>query len=341
MSRIFLLTMVLFALPCLEAQEYTRGVGVYPGLPAENWSPTVHPGSQRYRNLALRRPAYHSSSYDYNLTAQLVTDGIKDTRLPRWLAVSSSTQGVLPRGTRELAIDSNWASVTELKGTSPWLEIEIRGGATPAADRLELDGNVLAGEPDNQEWSCTVLGSDDGQAWHQLGQATGMAHPTGELHPHIAFAKPSRYRFYRLQFDNGRPLTWRIAEVRFYQGRQLVHLGGLFDFTSAWKPAGTGEEWVYVDLGARSQFDRVALAWIRPAAEGSLQVSDDAKGWQTIHALDSADIRLAQPAEGRYVRVLMTKPATPDGYILSELEVYGRGGMEVSPKFGSGTAPAL
>ncbi len=333
MSRIFLLTLFLFALPCVEAQEYTRGVGVYPGSPAENWSPTVHAGTQRYRNLALRRPAYHSSSYDYNLTAQLVTDGVKDTRLPRWLAVSTSTQGALPRGTRELAVDSNWASTTELKGTSPWLQIEIHGGATaPAADRLELDANVLAAEADNQEWACTVLGSDDGQAWHPLGQATGMAHPTGELHPHIAFAKPSHYRFYRLQFDNGRPLTWRIAEVRFYQGRQLVHLGGLFDFTSAWKSGGMGEEWVYVDLGARSQFDRVALAWIRPAAEGSLQVSDDAKEWQTVHALDSADIRLAQPAEGRYVRVLMTKPSSPDGYILSELEVYGRGGVEVAPK---------
>ena len=27
----------------------------------------------------------------------------------------------------------------------------------------------------------------------------------------------------------------------------------------------------------------------------------------------------------------MTKPASPDGYILSELEVYGKGGMTVQP----------
>ena len=56
---------------------------------------------QTYRNLALHRPAYQSSSYDYNLTAQLITDGIKDTKLPRWVAVSSSEQGVLPKNERE------------------------------------------------------------------------------------------------------------------------------------------------------------------------------------------------------------------------------------------------
>ena len=39
-------------------------------------------------------------------------------------------------------------------------------------------------------------------------------------------------------------------------------------------------------------------------------------------------MHLAQPARGRYVRVLMTKPEHPgDRYILSELEVYGRGGL--------------
>jgi hypothetical protein len=50
---------------------------------------TLVPDTQTYRNLALHRPAYASSSYDYNLTAQLVTDGIIDTKSPRWVAVSA------------------------------------------------------------------------------------------------------------------------------------------------------------------------------------------------------------------------------------------------------------
>ena len=74
----------------LAAQQYTRGVGLYPGNPKDYFGPAMRLDAATYRNLALHRPAYHSSSYDYNLTAQLVTDGIKDTRLPRWVATATS-----------------------------------------------------------------------------------------------------------------------------------------------------------------------------------------------------------------------------------------------------------
>ncbi len=50
----------------MVSQEYTRGVGVYPGNPAEYSGPAMVTGATTYRNLALHRPAYHSSSYDYN-----------------------------------------------------------------------------------------------------------------------------------------------------------------------------------------------------------------------------------------------------------------------------------
>ncbi|HEY4960466.1 MAG TPA: sugar-binding domain-containing protein, partial [Terriglobales bacterium] len=44
-------------------------------------------------------------------------------------------------------------------------------------------------------------------------------------------------------------------------------------------------------------------------------------------------MHLSQPVRGRYVRVLMTKPAIAGSrYILSELEVYGRGGPVAVPK---------
>jgi hypothetical protein len=63
--------------------SFTCGIGIYPGAPSEDFSPEfVRDTSGTYRNLALLRPAFHSSSYDYNLTAQLVTDGISDTRVP-------------------------------------------------------------------------------------------------------------------------------------------------------------------------------------------------------------------------------------------------------------------
>ena len=82
----------LTALSALYAQEFTRGVGVYPGDPKDYFGPSLAADAAAYRNLAFHRPAYHSSSYDYNLTAQLVTDGIKETALPPTLVVTTSSQ---------------------------------------------------------------------------------------------------------------------------------------------------------------------------------------------------------------------------------------------------------
>jgi len=49
-----------------EAQVFTRGLGVYPGDLREYFGPTLVEDTVTYRNLALHRPAYHSSAYDYN-----------------------------------------------------------------------------------------------------------------------------------------------------------------------------------------------------------------------------------------------------------------------------------
>jgi hypothetical protein len=37
----------------------------------------------------------------------LVTDGIKDTKLPRWVNVETGQQGVLPKNQREWMLDGN------------------------------------------------------------------------------------------------------------------------------------------------------------------------------------------------------------------------------------------
>jgi hypothetical protein len=118
---------------------------------------------------------------------------------------------------------------------------------------------------------------------------------------------------------------WRVGEVMFFDQNRRVEPAGPQHFNSAWKPAGTGEEWVYVDLGAVCTFDRIALAWIRRAAEGAIQVSDDAATWRTLRPpTASDDIRLTPAAKARYVHVLMNKPASAEGYVLSELAEDGR-----------------
>src|SRR3569833_487395 len=130
---------------------------------------------------------------------------------------------------------------------------------------------------------------------------------------------------------------WLFGQVVFLKGEQRDEVGGPYSFTSAWMSAGLGEEWVYVDLGARCEFDHVKLYWIARASQGSVQVSDDAENWRDVQALSGSseqvdDLKLAQATTGRYVRVLMTRPATEYGYILSEIEVFGRGGLVAKPK---------
>ena len=83
--------------------------------------PKLTVDSGAYRNLALHRPAYQSSAYDYNLTAQLITDGIKETALPQWIATSTSDAGELSKIERELFLDGNVTSSVTVKGDYPWV----------------------------------------------------------------------------------------------------------------------------------------------------------------------------------------------------------------------------
>ena len=336
--------LILLASWVSSAQQYTRGIGVYPGDPEEYTGPALVIDSSTYRNLALHRSAYQSSAYDYNLTAQLVTDGIKDQALPWWIVTSTSDAGILGKNQREVFLDGNVTSSIDVSGQNPWVEFDMEGGGDPPEiDRVDLYLRKIYGRPPAGEWTYTVSGSDDHVAWRELGRASGTVWPNMNvpgpsfLQP-IAFTAPSRCRYYRVQLSADSVHKWGVAEVSLFRNNQEVHIAGPDNFTSAWMSAGSGEEWVYVDLGAPCTFDRVVLTWIRRAVEGSIQVSGDASDWRTVAALPSAtgpgdDIHLAMPARGRFVRVLMTRPEEPGSrYILSELEVFGRGGPVAVPK---------
>jgi hypothetical protein len=355
MTRLLLL--FLTAILTAPAQQYTRGIGVYPGDPKEDFSPTMAVDATTYRNLALHRAAYQSSSYDYNLAASLITDGIKETALPRWVTVTVSGMAAGGRGPapavapgaggpvtlrsvqREFLLDDNLYSTLTLSG-SPWIQIGLIGGdAPPAVDRVEVllrpgGGGGRGGQPQPSGWTCTVSASDDAKTWKEVGRGSGTERPSRMP---VALTAATRARYYKVEMASPGMTSWQVAELSLFDMGVQMRVGGPYNFSSAWMSAGSGQEWVYVDLGAPCTFDRVALSWIRRAAEGSIQVSDDAAKWTTVQALPAGpgltdDIKLAQPAKGRYVRVLMTKPASPEGYILSELEVYGRGGPVARPK---------
>ena len=335
--------------------RYTRGVGLYPGAPEEFFGPELaEDTSGTYRNLALLRPAWGSSAYDYNLTAQLITDGLVATDTPEWI-VSVVNGQVLPKHEREVLVSHSPEGIVELPGSDPVVEVHLGGGTElPEVDRIVLFV-VVPQTVERSSLSFTASVSDDGHVWRKAGTGAGsepmdpanyppdLVRGTHVMMPSIPLDGPQRSRYYRVELSSGgggskSPFgsTFRLGQVEFHRGDKRVNLGGPYRFTSAWKSAGLDEEWVYVDLGAGARFDSVNLHWIARAAEGKLQVSDDAHQWRDLQTLPIGDgavdeIKLSAAAQGRYVRVLMTRPATAHGYILSEMEVWGRGGFTVKP----------
>jgi hypothetical protein len=153
------------SLPTRTGSAFTRGIGIYPGDPREDFSPELVIDNVNYRNLALLRPAYHSSSYDYNLTAQLVTDGIKDTHLPDWVAVATSSAGTLPKNQRELPLNHSRMSAIALFGANPFLEIELGGSSRPEVDRVDII--AVPPIPNSADLKFTISVSHDGSRWKE------------------------------------------------------------------------------------------------------------------------------------------------------------------------------
>ena len=98
----------------------TRGIGVYPGNPAESYAPSLRTDNA-YRNVALHRIVRTSSQHDLNLTPQLLTDGIIATNSPQFL-VATTNSGVLQNRERESGIDGNEYTNMNLMGTKAWLQ---------------------------------------------------------------------------------------------------------------------------------------------------------------------------------------------------------------------------
>ena len=338
-AALFLLASSLIA-PCVaQSQQYTRGLGVYPGDPKQYDGPSLDVDSAAYRNLALHRPAYQSSAYDYNLTAQLVTDGIKQTTSPTWVVTSTSDRGVLPKTEREAFLDEGVVSSIDVTGDSPWVQFDIEGGEPPEIDHMDVVLRKIYAQAPQGGWTIVVSGANDGASWTEVGRFTGIDFP-GRRDSEPSFVEPVvfpaavRYRSYRLAFNAPNVKKWGIADIGLSNKQQPVYVAGPLVFSSAWMSAGSGEEWVSVDLGAECTFDRIAMTWVKRAAEGSIQISDDNQNWKTIEPLSANDdLHLSAPARAHWVRVLMTRPAEPGArYILSEFEVFGRGGPVPHPQ---------
>lgn len=333
------------------------GVGKYPGRPAENFAPRMVQDDD-YRNIALRRAARGSSSHDYNLTAQLATDGIIPSAAPAWLTASTNS-GLLPRREREWAIDGGEYTRNILLGSRAWLQYRWHNMAV-GANKVKILCSLAYDEKSAGGYSIRLLTRRNGRTV-LLGQEKGAGLP-GKASAQKAHSDPNKvtgdgnmlptraieavveldggdvaFDNLKVEFNMPGAVHWTVTEIKFFDGgRAVTDVLPSAVFGSAWMSDGGGRQWVYTDLGAAATFDKVRLHWREKAVAGRIEVSDDAKRWTAVASLPGGpaltDEVACRGGKGRYVRVLMLKPGRTGRYVLGEIEVMGRGGLVARPR---------
>ena len=336
----------------LRSDYYTRGIGVYPGSPQEDFSPELLPDEDQYRNLALLRATYQSSAYDYNLTSQLLTDGIVTDRAPQYFDLQTA-EGSVPKREREWMIDGGPYSRNTVRGEEAFFLFSMHN-YNKTISRAVVTGTLIYDDKAAQgEYEMTWEASNDGTTWTVLAVNKGaglpgkarsgrvevndpnkqtgtVSMPMRRLEETFDFTNTAAYASYRIRLRMKGAYEWTFHEVEFSNADGGVDLKPSQFFTSAWMSATAGEEWVSVDLGSHSEFDKVILHWVNKAVKGRIQTSDDAQTWADVASLPGGEgltDEIAVRGKARYVRVCMDRSADGGRYILSELEVMGRGGL--------------
>ena len=333
-----------------KGERDNLGIGIYPGNPDENTAPEMVIDDS-YRNIALHRAAYASSSFDYNLTAQLVTDGIVSEGKPRFLQVSTP-EGCIPRREREWLVDQGPYTRPTFEGSSTEIVFELGNGWKEMADNVRMLGYVsfLEEEADGC-YEIIFYGSADGRNWERIGEFCGKNFPGEKLSPrkhsdpdksaalgdrllprrlidlNVNLDSDKAYSFFKVSLDMPGAQEWTFTNCDFYHMGEFVDLVSSQFFCSTWMSLGTEKEWVYVDLGTVARFDKIVLHWLNRPAGGMIQVSKDGSQWKDIAPIPDGDT-VKVKGKGRYVRVIMDRSSDGKSLMLSEIEVWGKGGMK-------------
>ncbi len=161
-----------------SSNRNSRGIGIYPGNPEEHFGPNLVVDNT-YRNVAELKTAYNSSSYDYNLTAQLVTDGIITTDKPATIRVSTQ-DGELPRNAREYFFDDKPDSRYIVEGNDIFLQLDLNNMEIPI-DRFVVRGDVVIDDTKSKGYEIIAYASYDGEKWDEIAREKGNGYIGTEL----------------------------------------------------------------------------------------------------------------------------------------------------------------
>ena len=288
-----------------------------------------------YRNIAQQRAVLQSSSFDFDQTSQLVTDGIRFNAVPVFTEMTLNGRPV-PKSYRESGFDDRyWTLVPEQrKDFSYEFRLDFNG-IVLTTDEIVVKGQLKKrNSPKAFAAPCRmmILGTRDGVEWDTLYTATTHRYPD--------FYNESRCRFqlekklevpyegksFRLVFYSSAVEQWQLGTWNFYHKGELQDvIGELKPFRSYWMSEDAGPQWLQMDLGALSVFDKMVFAWMARPTTARVLASEDGRCWKSVAACDFASdtLRLASPARGRYVRLEMDGAADGRYTMLSEWEVWG------------------
>ena len=334
------------------AQQLNRPIGQYPGNPNEYYGPRLVQDNS-YRDIALHRMVYQSSSWDFNLTSQLLTDGIIDKEPPAWLNVTTP-EGPLPPHKREACIDGNEWTSNIVMGGNTWLQYDWEN-MTIDIDEVEMMCSMAYREDAPQGFKIRLLTSKDGKKWKVADEWTGETLPGepsyrrvhsdpnknsgDDLLPtrnidHTFKLKGKPFSHMKLEMVTPNAVHWTITELKLLKGgKRAKGILPAEHFVSAWRSLGNRDEWVTVDLGATTNIRGISLNWINNPSSGNIQVSEDNVNWQTICALskklpkNKEELINLKDVTGRYVRINMIEP-NKNGmpFSMHEIKIEGIGG---------------
>ncbi|MBQ3364764.1 MAG: discoidin domain-containing protein [Muribaculaceae bacterium] len=337
------------------AQVMNRPIGQYPGNPNEYYGPKlVQDNEYGSRNVALYRTVYQSSSWDFNLTSQLLTDGIYDEQMPTWLNVTTPDGPVAPHK-REACIDGNEWTNNIVMGSDTWLQYDWEG-MNIDIDEVEMVCSMAYREEAPRGFKIRLLTSKDGKKWKVADEWKGDSLP-GEASWNRVHSDPNKNSGDDLlptrKIDhtfklNGKPFShmklemvtpsavhWTFTELKMQKdGKRATGILPATHFASAWRSLGNRDEWVTVDLGAPATINGISLPWVNNPSSGNIQISDDNKNWKTIATLSNHKNELIKldDVTGRYVRINMIEPnKNKQPFCLKEVLIMGNGGTIAVP----------
>ncbi len=338
--------------------QQNRPIGQYPGNPNEYFGPKLVQDTT-YRNLALHRTVYQSSSWDFNLTSQLLTDGINDEQMPAWLNVTTP-DGPLPPHKREACLDGNEWTNNIVMGADTWLQYDWEN-MTIDIDEVEMVCSMAYREGAPQGYKIRLLTSIDGKKWKVADEWIGDSLPGNASYQRVHSDPnknsgddllPTRKIDHTFHIKKGKPFShmkiemvtpsaayWNITELKMKKnGLRAKGILPAEHFVSAWRSLGTENEWVTVDLGTQATVKHVSLYWIGEAPKCHIQISDDNKNWKGIGRCREVGIidykthtethdvtHIGDNTTGRYIRVTMNGGQEP--YCLREIKVMGNNGL--------------